>query len=313
MSQSEVEALIDEGLELLGIDDFKGAAKIGKRIIKLRHTYGHEILGRAYWGLGKRKKAIEVIEEGLKKGPSAWLLWQLRGSFASDEEDFARAYECYDTALRIPNVDASMVHLNYAIALGRDGRHEEALQHLDRVSDAETLHRAAGVRASSFESLGKRDEAMAVLRAALDVPCDDNDEAARLHADLGMLLWRNRDKDAALDQAWTAIALDRGEDNAQWLIREIEGEWLAPAKQYEVRIEGRWPEPIDDEGTARYWVSYAVVATDEEEAIRLATRFEPENVRESLTGFKVKKRHQYDKAPKGVYWASGRIFFAEND
>lgn len=308
----DLDALIDEGLELLEIEDYQAAAKIGRKIIGLRHTYGHEILARACWGLGKRKKALEVIDEGLKKGPSAWLLWQLRGNFSSDEKNYERAYESYETALRIPAADASSVHLNYAIALRRESRFEEALQHLDRVGGEETLHRAAGVRAECLEGLGKRDEAMAVLRAALTVPCDELEEAARLHAHLGELLWAAGERDTALNEAWAAIALHRGNESAQWLIREIENEWLAPAVLYRVQMHGRWHEPIDEDGTAEYWVSYTVVAADKDEAIRLATRFEPEPARASLTDFEVRKRHKYDKAPKGVYWASGRIFFSES-
>lgn len=244
----DIQALVEEGVEHLDAGDFKRAAKIGKKLVALQDVCGYELLAQAHWGVGEQKEAFAAIDDGLKLLPAAWWLWHLRGAYCDEANDFAGAYGGYDHALRNPKADRSSVHLTYAITLSRDGRPEEALRHLEQVTTDETIFPASSVRAEALETLGRREEAVEMLRNMFTLECDNNVLLAQVHADLASLHLSGNDRNSALQESWIAVALDRGNEDAQELIRELEGDWLAPAVLYEVTLRGHWHEPIYDDG-----------------------------------------------------------------
>jgi tetratricopeptide (TPR) repeat protein len=205
-----------------------------------------------------------------------------------------------------------MIHLNYAIALRRENRIDDALAHLELVIDGEAVVIAASVRAEILTERHQLDDAIAAARAALHSEADAKD-LAYLHMTLADALLEKGARSEALASAWDAIALDRGNERAQWIIREIEGQRSDSAKVFHLSLRGRWERAIDDEDRG-FYVSYSVVADDEDEAVRLASRFEPEHVRASLTLNEAKEEKKCGETlPKGVYWAAGRAFFPEDD
>lgn len=309
----DVQALIEEGLEQLDSYDYEKALKTGRKLIELRHTDGFDIAAQALWELGRNAEAVELLEEGVSKAPQVWLLWQLLGNYSSDLEQFERAFECYETALRCPNADTDAIHGNYAVALNRAGRSEEALPHLDAMRGGDAAVMQTAIRSDVLYALARHDEAIAEARRGLALEPEDEEMVAHLHHAIARSLWAQGNRDAALAAAWNAIHASRSYSAAQWLIREIENERSENAREYAMVLCGHWPEAVEGEDRD-FIVHYEVIADDEEEAFRLAARFEPELVRASLRVEKVKKRRRYGtKAPKGVYWTSGRAFFPEDD
>jgi tetratricopeptide (TPR) repeat protein len=250
----DIDSLIRKADEALESGDDRAALTAGKRLVELRHVYGFEVLARAYWLREEKTKAIAALVEGVEKAPQVWPLWELLGDYRSDVGDVKRAREAYEQVLASPNADSA-------------------------------------ARAHALTELDRYDEAVSIARAALDANDLDPEERARLHYSIAYALWSKGETDGALKAAWEAIALHPSNEDAMWLIREIEGLRSDAARYY--RLIVRAP---------KYDVSYAVVADDEDEARQLVTRFEPEGIRASLLFDEITTMRDADGLPKGVYW-----------
>jgi tetratricopeptide (TPR) repeat protein len=134
--QSEAEALMDRGWELLRRNKPREALKVGRRLQAMRYSGGFEMQALALSDLRRQREAIAVLEEGVETVPDIWLLWQLLGNFRSDEGDYEGAFAAYDKALAC-DCDPTEVQYNYANALIRAGRWTEALERLESLSDAD--------------------------------------------------------------------------------------------------------------------------------------------------------------------------------
>src|SRR6185503_5031504 len=91
VNQTDVQPLIDEAEEALQSYDYRTAIRLGKRLLRARHTYGFEALARAYWGRERKKKAIRTLDKGSRVAPGVPALWHLLGNYSSDQGDFRRA------------------------------------------------------------------------------------------------------------------------------------------------------------------------------------------------------------------------------
>lgn len=166
--QSEAEALMDRGWELLRRNNAQEALKVGKRLEAMRYSGGFEIQALALCDLRRRREAIAVLEKGVETVPGVWLLWQLLGNYRSDEGDYEGAFEAYDRALDC-DCDPTHVQYNYANALTRAGRWAEALERLESLTDAD-LEEAdpplaghiVNVHEAALRELGRGEEADAL-------------------------------------------------------------------------------------------------------------------------------------------------------
>lgn len=250
----DIESLVRKADEALESGDDRSALETGKRLVELRQVYGFEVLARAYWLREEKTKAIATLVEAVEKAPQVWPLWELLGDYRSDVGDVKRAREAYEQVLASKNADSA-------------------------------------ARAHALTELDRYDEAVSTARTALGARGLEPEERARLHYSIAYALWSKGDTDRALAAAWEAIALHPSNEDAMWLIREIEGRRSDAARYY--RLVVRAP---------KYDVSYAVVADDEDEVIELVSRFEPESVRASLVFDEITNMRDADGLPKGVYW-----------
>jgi hypothetical protein len=155
-------------------------------------------------------------------------------------------------------------------------------------------------RAHALSELDRHDEAIAIATEALD-DAEDAEEQSRLQYSIAYALWSKGDAKAGLAAAWEAIALHASNEDAMWLIREVEHRISKKASQFRLIVEGNL------EGR-RYLVTYEIVADDEDEARDLARRFEPAAARQVLLFDEIKKLGKAGDLPKGVYFRSDTIF-----
>jgi tetratricopeptide (TPR) repeat protein len=313
----DVQDWIEEGTEALAEEDFERAEEIAQRIIESRHSYGFELLARVFRDQDNLPRAIEVLQEGVSKAPRAWPLWLLLGEFRSDYGEYDLALLAYDTALGIEGVDADEVHLNAAIVHDRAGRPEDALMRLHEVrgANAETAMYAARVRAEILLETERPEAAAAAAQAGIARADDDtaSDEIAPLYAAMAKAAWMKGDRSAALRYAWEAIE-HHADETALWLVREVEAQYSNDAKFYRITVEGRLPPgSFEDDAPRGFIRTFEVVADDDDEALRLITRVEPEMMRNGLRARDVEVLDDASDQPKGVYWVSGHSFFPEGD
>jgi len=222
----DVQGLIEQADEALADGDLKTAQRAGEALLAARHTYGFEVLARMHQQHGDLQKAIEVIEDGVKKAPRAWPLRLLQGELLSDNSEYDAALAAYDAVLSIDGADEDAAHINAAIVLHRAGRYEEALARLDSApgESDDTVFAAARIRADILNILERPDEAIAAAEEGLarvsdDVPTSD---VAELYAAMAKSALMKGDRDEALRRAKEAVALDDHEV-ARLIVREIQG------------------------------------------------------------------------------------------
>jgi len=260
----DIESLIRQADDALEAGNDKAALAAGQKLVELRHAYGFEVMARAYLLRDEKTRAIATLQDGVAKAPNIWQLWELLGDSWSDVGDARRARESYERVLALPNADSV-------------------------------------ARAHALTELERFDEAIAIAQEALDDSDANADERARLQYSIAYALWSKGESDAALDAAWSVVALHPANEDAMWLIREIEQRHSRAAMQFRLIAEGQ-------KDGRRFLVTSEVVADNEQEARDLAIRFEPEDVRTSIVFDEVKKLHQASELPKGVYWRSDYVF-----
>lgn len=314
----DVQELIADAEEAMERDDFDRAQQLAERVIEARHSYGFELLARVHELRANIPRAIAVLQEGVVKAPNAWSLWLLLGELRSDNGDYDQALAAYDMALGIEGADADEVHVNAAIVHERAGRPEDALMRLHEVrgTNVEAAIVAARVRAEILLEMERADGAAAAAKAGLELIDDDTpgDDVATLYAALAKAAWMKGDAGTALHNAWEAIERNATNDTALWLIREIEGLYSDSTKYYRILVHGQWPaDRFEKQPPDGFWRKYDVVADDEEEAMRLVARVEPELVRETLRADEIEVVEQTVDQPKGVYWCTPYAFYRETE
>lgn len=261
----DTDSLILQAEEALEAGDDSTATAIGQKLIELRNAYGFQILARACWQRDEKTKAIRTLQDGVEKAPHMWPLWQQLGDYWTEVGDAKRARQSYERVLAIPSADDV-------------------------------------ARAHALTELGRYAEAIAAAREALsDDPDAPAEEKSRLLYSIAYALWSQGERDAALRAAWESAALHPSNEDAMWLIREIEDRRSKDAVHFRMVIEGAMK-------ARRFVVTCEVVADDEEEAKDLARRFEPEALRDKLLFDDIEKLASAGDLPKGVYYRSDYLF-----
>jgi tetratricopeptide (TPR) repeat protein len=196
----DIESLIERASSALEAGDDKKALAAGQELLELRHTYGFEVLARAYWLREEKTRAIATLQEGTARAPHAWTLWELLAEYWGELGDPKRARECHEQILTIPTADT--------------------------VS-----------RAHALIELWRPDEAIAIAQAAL-AGNPDEETSARLHASIAHALLSKDDRDGALASAWDAIRASPSEEDAMWIIREMEQRHSETARQFRLIVRG---------------------------------------------------------------------------
>ena len=110
------------------------AMEVAKELHSLRYSGGFEIEAQALAHDGFKDEAIAVLREGLKAAPTSWLNGNLLGNYLSDQGRYEEAFAVYEEGLRTPTADHILIEANYAMALQRAGRDEDARAKITEVA-----------------------------------------------------------------------------------------------------------------------------------------------------------------------------------
>ncbi|MBI2572154.1 MAG: tetratricopeptide repeat protein [Candidatus Schekmanbacteria bacterium] len=306
--------LVESGRAALADRRLARAKRIGNRLLGLGYSGGFELLARAAELEEKPRKAIRILKAGLRDAPDSWALWLMLGNLYSDRERHERSSECFRRAQTCPGVDADLVHLNAATALGRAKQYTEAVLELDRIAGNHLLTRVIPLRMHLLNSAGRHTDALAYGEDAMAKTRFGKGLAvleASVLEELATAAWKGaHDSTRALDYAWKAIQLDKGSSAAMWVVREAANLVGTKTRIFDVLVRGRWHAPIlNAKRPPRFLASYVVAAESKREALQLIAPFEPEAVRASLRVEQITAIGKAAKRSKGVYAADPGYFF----
>ncbi len=315
MGNDKIDQLIKEAYELIDSYDYKGALRIGRKLKRLRHTSAFEIMALAYAENGKLKKAIKVLEKGVNIAPDLWILWQMLGNYRSDNGDFQGASEAYDKGLQTPNPDKDSLHLNIAVAHGRQELHDQAEQALLKIpqnaaSDIRT--RADAQLSVLFNKRGEHDHACQIALASLKANQEIEPQvASMLEAEVARANFSLDKKPQATEHILKAVQLNRSNTTAMVLLREIDTVNSSDVRLRRIMVEGRRSDPYSDNKTVGFFTSYIVAANSQDDAMEFIKRFESEENHDTL---RVEENVELDSCAgeyAGIYSTSGYIYFDE--
>jgi tetratricopeptide (TPR) repeat protein len=125
-AQSRADKLMKRGLAYVKKGRTSEAMKVAKELHSIHYSGGFEIEAQALARDGLKDEAITVLREGLNAAPTSWLNGNLLGNYLSDQGRFEEAFAAYEEALRTPSADHILIQANYAMALQRAGRKDDA-------------------------------------------------------------------------------------------------------------------------------------------------------------------------------------------
>lgn len=286
---------MDEGFQALEFYDTKKAIKIGKKLKRLKHTSAFEILALAYADDEKIKKAISILEEGVKVAPTIWRLWQLLGNYRSDNEEYDKAQICYQKALECPTASTNSIRYNSAIAYFRkeqylDAENQINLIKLDEMNGEEEEQSLAlsiySQHISILNQLKKYQEALKIASQVLKQKWNERctGELASFYTSHADTLWLSGNEKDALSFLWKSIKLNHKNSDTLYLIRQIENKSSNTGKYYHILLEGVWSKALQDNCEKQgFFINYYVVAENLDQALTFIKRIEPKEYYSSIS------------------------------
>jgi tetratricopeptide (TPR) repeat protein len=140
--QQRADELMKRGLACVRDGRAWEALAIASELHSLRYSGGFEVEAQALAQDGSKEEAVAVLRKGLQAAPHSWLNGNLLGNYLSDLGRYEEAFAAYEETLRAPTADRVLIEANYANALQRAGRDDEARAKLQVImgndlSDAE--------------------------------------------------------------------------------------------------------------------------------------------------------------------------------
>lgn len=325
---NEIEELMGKGFDAAYSDDFDNAIKIGKELIKKRHSSGFEILALGYQGKCKNKKAISILEKGVKKVPDVYKMWQLLGNLYSNEECFKKSYEAYKNGLKCPNAEKDSLYLNYAIALDGNGDTNEAIAQLNKaqLNRDDNLFKICywSTKYRLLNQLDRFNETIENYKQVIkELNFNENENSelvnadefiSNLHYEFAFALWKKNQLDELDIAINMSIMANKHNDRTKWLIREMRNSISPDVFYYNVIINGEWTLNKSEDGNGlNFFTNYGVIAENEEEALKFIMQFEPKEFHNSIEIEEIKQKKKMPKEPKGVYYTSAYCFYDRDE
>jgi superkiller protein 3 len=124
--QARAEKLLKRGLSLVRDGKTTEALAIARDLHAIRFSGAFEVEAQALDREGLKDEAIAVLRKGLEVAPLAWLNGNLLGNYLSDQGRYDEAFAAYEAAAQAPKANRILIEANYAMALRRAGRDDEA-------------------------------------------------------------------------------------------------------------------------------------------------------------------------------------------
>lgn len=310
-----------EGYEHLANGQYKKAIKVGRTLLKQYHTSGFEIVARAQWESGEPEAAIETLREGVEAAPEVPILWEFLAEYCSDSGLYEESLGAYRQALQVGHPDPNMIHYNLALVYRRQEEYELAELELAKAGEPDDELKKCHIyflRADIRYMQKRYSESLTLLNEAIDLMgklslLEENEAEllAKIYAHRALIRWAlEEDRERILQDIGNALELDKDQQTAFWLIRELHMQTSPDAKYYRLLIEGDWYENHPDDGSPLgFFITYYVIADSLDEALNYARALEPEAVRNSLRIAESELIQPTPDAVKGVYEAPGGYTF----
>lgn len=310
LSHEEVDASSQRAWSLISQQEYAEAQRIGEQLIDAQEEVGYRIMAMSHAAQEEAEQALAVIEQGVIQLPQSWQLQLLRGSLLSEAGDFPAALKAFDAASALPEAELHWIDINRAVVYGRTQEIDRALNLLQRIEEPEAINDAFDIQLGLLDSVGRYDLIIELAEEDLDLlqaPTSEEEAAtiSRILSYVASAYWYEEEDGDEIDHyVRQAIAFDRNNPDALYLLREQEPVFSDQSQIYGLLVRGRLyrqteedtPQPME------FVTSYEVIADSEEEALGLVRNFEIREVDpQSLQIEAVETQPNDGEEPKGIY------------
>jgi tetratricopeptide (TPR) repeat protein len=306
-SEAEVRSLIDQGYAALEEGDLRRAKRCASALHRAGNSGGYAIQARVEWARGQHDAAMATLQEGVRKVPQDFVLWDFLGEYLSNRERYEEAVRAFDASRRAGG-DPLVAEFNLALVRQREGRLNDALNILDALDASQAspsqLISLGDLRIFVLNRLDRFEEALAAYETLPPTEDAPLNVRARLLAERAYALFKARDARAeAWEMARKALDLNRENDSALWVLREIRGMRSRRAQRIRVTIQAPAPEM----GGIPFTSHFMIVADTLVQALQFVQEIEMEEIHDELRIVEYKFEGPAGDEPLGIYGATARL------
>ena len=318
-SQDKLEQISQAAWDALEQSDVATARELGEELVEAETEFGYRVLALASAMEEDQQGAIEKIKEGIDLFPEVWQLHMQLGNFYSDAEMLDEALEAFNTALECPDVEKHWVEMNQAVVYVRLEDFDQALNLLQQIDHPDALNEAFELKINILGELSRNDLILELADEELEglnIPKSEPEAAlmSRICIQIAKAGWYEDESDEfVMHYLRQSIAYYRQNEEALWLLREIDSQFSDETKIFSLMVQGKFlADASSSENPAPFITSYVVVADSTDEALAYIREFEIDEIdKSSLVIQEVEEMPNEDDDPKGVHKVMGFAFFGE--
>lgn len=317
---NKLHALFGKGIEALERRDFKRALRIAKQLHEGNYSGAFELEARARYEMGEPQEATRILEIGLRKFPTVYILASYLGEFQSNQGHYQLAIEAFEKARNGDQDVDSYADLNIGICYGRMEMYDRAAEYYAKVKFTPDYHgwtHFLSCQAKIYLQLG--DDAKFLEVCEEGIARAKRDTRPHVKRAAAWLYGYRAEYFAKLNKITSAKAdLQAGKDldthNEQVLRahRHLFGRKLDSATCYEVLLHGAATGLRGAPKKMGMYCWFAIIAESEQDLVRLAQEHaEPWQTWDSVE--KIRSTESVDEIHEGVTWMQeGGVFYDEH-
>ncbi len=321
LNKEEIVELINTAWEHMDMGEYEEAEEIAKVLMENEAEAGYPIMASLLALQEQPQEAVELLKKAIEEHPKSWRLKLELGNLYGQLENAAVAMAIFDEALQMPDAEAHWIELNRGIAYMKSNMVDEAMNTLQQIEHPEAINEAFAIQLSILDMLGRHELILAMSKEELNllqIPEDQEgaDTLSNIYSKVAQAFWYEEEEntEAIRYHLRTAIELDRTNEDALWLHREMNLSYSDDAHIYEIMLDGELALS-DEEEEARalpFTAVYVVVADTPEDALEMIKDYEIDAIdKSSLQIMEIESMENEEEEPLGLYF-TGPLMFGEN-
>ncbi len=204
--EKRAERLIERGQEASALFDAAGMVWHGRKLQKLRHSFGFELEARGHYLAARPERALEVLNQGIDRAPVAWRLHLTKAEMLIDLGRYDEADTTLEIARELSGAPLTEIACQRALIRLRRSQFEEALSLLPDLTDSADLTNLVVLeyRVAALLNLNRAEECRQLIERAAGFARDYTADEQRSR----WLVCRARVEAVEQDPAAEATALE---------------------------------------------------------------------------------------------------------
>lgn len=313
-STDALEQLAQKGWDLLNEESLDEARTIGENLIAQQHIDGYRIISEIYRLEEEYEDGIAILRQAIRVFDDNWELHLELGNILSEFNQPKEAIQLYEKAKSLPEAELHWLDINHAAARFKLGEIDEALTQLQGIKEPKAIGDAILMQMNILEVINRQDLVLQIGEDDLEsIPTPDDEVGAETLSKICSKIAsaaqdQGEEEEKIKHYVQQALYLFRENEEALWLLRELNPEYSDTAVMYVLLVSGQFVQGEEEDNAEDFMSSFGIIAEDTDEALEMIKNFEQmiEEVNtDSLQIIEIDEAENEDGDAKGIYFVSG--------